>query len=171
MNMPGMAGEAAIYRTNNYYRATVGGSLTNNGNIAVIPQDCGILEGITCGIYVGATVVACGLVCAACAATAVACPVCAACVLVGGVDAYIACRDCLPGSITKWVDSALMGGDGGGPRLLVRAARQVDAAAAAVCHFRMEQGLNVTTRASARVKSAPRMGPALFPRAARKYDV
>ena len=115
MNMPGMAGEAAIYRTNNYYRATVGGSLANNGNIVVIPQDCGILEGITCGIYVGATVVACGLVCAACAATAVACPVCAACVLVGGVDAYIACRDCLPGSITKWVDSALMGGDGGGP--------------------------------------------------------
>ena len=115
MNMPGMAGEAAIYRTNNYYRATVGGSLTNNGNIAVIPQDCGILEGITCGIYVGATVVACGLVCAACATTAVACPVCAACVLVGGVDAYIACRDCLPGSITRWVDSALMGGgDGGG---------------------------------------------------------
>jgi len=40
MNMPGMAGEAAIYRTNNYYRATAGGSLANNGNMAVIPQDC-----------------------------------------------------------------------------------------------------------------------------------
>jgi hypothetical protein len=116
MNMPGMAGEAAVYKTNNCYRATAGGSLANNGNMAVIPQDCGFWTAIQCGIYVGATVAACGVVCAACAATAVACPVCAACVLVGGVDAYIACRDCLPGSITRWVDSALMGDgrDGGG---------------------------------------------------------
>ena len=114
MNMPGMAGEAALYRTNNFYRATAAGRLTNSGNLAVIPQDCGVWDAIQCGIYVTATVVGCGALCLACAGTAVACPVCAACVLVGGVDAYLACRDCLPGTITKWVDSALTGNGGGG---------------------------------------------------------
>jgi hypothetical protein len=39
MNMLGMAGEAAVYKTNNHSRATAGGNLANNGSLTVTPQE------------------------------------------------------------------------------------------------------------------------------------
>ena len=116
MNMPGMAGEAAVYKTNNHYRSIVGGSLANNGDMTVVPQDCGIVQGIFC--YGGVSVIAavCGGFCLACISTldALVCAAAAACVLNSKACFYATCHDCFPGFITKAVDSYLTGGGGGG---------------------------------------------------------
>ena len=109
MNMPGMAGEASVYKTNSFYRSTTGRAFLGNSNTTVTPQDCGITEAITCAAYV----LVAGTVCAGfCLAGPAAC---LGCILtLGPLGTYIACHDCLPGSITNQVDIALHGGGGGG---------------------------------------------------------
>jgi hypothetical protein len=110
MNMPGMAGEASVYKTNNNYRSTAGGGSPNNWNITVTPQGCGITEILTCGAFVAVAGTVCVGACIAGPFT------CLGCVLgVFGPGLLITCHDCLPESIRTQIDIARSGGDGGPP--------------------------------------------------------
>jgi hypothetical protein len=118
MNMPGMTGEASVYRTSNVYRSTGITAFPNNSNTTVTPQDCGLSDWIGCGLYVGGVLVVCGSICAGClapAGTIPLCTLCAVCVEGLGVLAYETCHDCLPGFITSVVDPVLSGGGGPPP--------------------------------------------------------
>jgi hypothetical protein len=122
MNLPGMVGEASVYKTNNHYGGAAGGSFANNGNMAVTAQGCGFTDVLTCAVFVAGAVTVCGAFCVACVAaipTGVgAIPLCsaaAACVFgVGALGTYEACHDCLPDFITDAVDFSLTHGGGGG---------------------------------------------------------
>jgi hypothetical protein len=128
MNMPGMTGEASVYKTNYHYRATT--ALVSFGDhTTVAPQ--GFWDCLGCIGYVGFVATVCTPLCAACLAggavpTLPLCAACLACVLgPGGVGTYITCRGCFTdiwGEIISVVDSLLSqgggggGGGGGGPR-------------------------------------------------------
>lgn len=122
MNMPGMAGEAAVYKTTNHYWTTAGCSFSNNLNATVTPQDCGIFSANfwECAGLVAIAGTVCGGFCVGCVASGLnpgVCAAAAACVLglAGGLAKYSVCHDCLPGFITSAVDSTLPRTDGGGP--------------------------------------------------------
>jgi hypothetical protein len=120
MNMPGMAGEAAVYKTTNHYWTTAGGSFTNNLDTTVTPQNCGLSEIAQCVGLVAIAGTVCGGFCVGCVASGFNPAVCAAaavCVLglAGGLAKYTTCHDCLPDFITSAVDSTLPRTGGGGP--------------------------------------------------------
>ena len=112
MNMPGMAAEASVYKTNNHY--TSGRDFSSNLYTTVTPQDCGFVQFLSCFVFVSASEFVCGIACAACVASGfdpVLCAAAAGCVLgLGSLDAYIPCHDCFPSFITEAVDSILRGG-------------------------------------------------------------
>src|SRR5215469_5259878 len=117
MNMPGMAAEASVYKTNNHY--TSGRDFSNNVDTTVTPQDCGFGDFLECFGWKIAYGVICGGAIGACIGSGfdpVVCAFAASCVFgVGGIDLYLGCHDCLPSTITEAVDSTLRGGGGPPP--------------------------------------------------------
>jgi hypothetical protein len=117
MNMPGMAGEASVYKTNNHYSSTTGTRFLVEGNADVTPQDCGPVRRTICRASIAGT--ACGIFCAdavhAGPAGIAACAGCWFAVLPLGL--YPFCKDCIPLEIRAIIDlfeSDGGGGDGGG---------------------------------------------------------
>ena len=112
MNMPGMAAEASVYKTNNHY--TSGRDFSKNLSTTVTPQDCGFGDFLECFGWEIAYGAICGVAIGACIGSGfdpVVCAFAASCVFgVGGIDLYLGCHDCLPSTITDAVDSTLRGG-------------------------------------------------------------
>ncbi len=110
MKMPGFSAEASLYRTTNHYGFAAGGSFLSDGSTTVIPQDCGFIKWLSCGVLIGTGVIVCGGACAS--GIAVACAGCIATVF-GGTLA-IDCYDCLPEWIRDVIEGGGSGGGGGG---------------------------------------------------------
>jgi hypothetical protein len=115
MNVPGMTGEASVYKSNNHYRSTAGGRLLIHENANVALQSCGVVEGVVCGTVIAGAAVICTASCLAGAAAgpggAFPCYLC----LVGALGAlYGFCRDCLPAWILDIINSVDGGGGSGG---------------------------------------------------------
>src|SRR5215469_14344976 len=117
MNMPGMAAEASVYKTNNHY--TSGRDFSNNLYTTVTPQGCGLGDFFSCLTFVAAAEVVCSFACGACIASGfdpAFCAFAAGCVFgLGSLAVYLGCHDCLPSFITEAVDSTLRGGGGPPP--------------------------------------------------------
>jgi hypothetical protein len=123
MNMPGMVGEASVYKTNNHYRSSAIGRLIIHKNVDVVPQQCDWLFKIACGPVIAGGLAACGTTCAA--AWEAGGPLggypCYLCLMaydsfVGGGFNY--CKECLPAWIRAIIDffeNGGGGGDSGGP--------------------------------------------------------
>ena len=114
MTIPGFNAEASLYKTSNRYRLAANGSVPTGGNTVVIPQDCGVVKGITCvaGITLGV-----GLCTGICLepppANPLACYICWAAAFPGSLLAF--CKDCIP----EWMRDLInlfesCGGGGGG---------------------------------------------------------
>jgi hypothetical protein len=112
MPMPGFTAEVSAYKTNNSYRLGAGGSLSGYGEASVIPQGCGWVEGITCGVVIAGGVVVCTASCLASPA-------------LGGIPCYLCwagylgalygfCHDCIPAWMRALVDQGSSGGGSGG---------------------------------------------------------
>ncbi len=115
MKLPGFAAESSVYRTNNHYRLAAGATYLSEGNATIVPQDCGVLQGIECGAFIAAGAVFCT---ADCLAGAAAGPAggfpCWACwtAFLGGATA--ACWDCIPAWMKALIDEFESGGGSGG---------------------------------------------------------
>jgi hypothetical protein len=107
MIMPGFTAEASLYQTNNHYRCAAGGSFLNDGNTAVIPQDCGLARGIACGGLITLGAAACTAFCFSGPGPCIGCWT----IYLGGL--YGTCRDCIPGWMRALIDLADGGGNGG----------------------------------------------------------
>ncbi len=112
MSMPGFAAEASVYKTNNHYRLTTGGSFRSDGNTNVVPQGCGWVKGSLCGVVIVGGAAACTVACLAPGGQA-GCYFC----WVGFLGASFAfCKDCIPDWMRAIIDAfeGGGGGDGGG---------------------------------------------------------
>jgi hypothetical protein len=113
MNMPGMAGEASVYKTNSQYRST-GGKFLIDANTNVVPQACGLATGIKCGAIFAVLGVGCTLLCIdAWAAGPPGYAACAGCWAAQLGSSYGQCKDCLPDWIRSIIHLFESGGDGG----------------------------------------------------------
>ena len=110
MNMPGFTAETSLYQTNNHYRFATGGSFLSNGNTTVIPQDCGIVEGIVCGGFIVGGVGLCSYACLVEQDLAA----CAGCWVLALGAGYATCKDCIPAAFRALID-LFEGGGGGDP--------------------------------------------------------
>lgn len=112
MPMPGFTADTSVYKTNNHYRFGAGASLASDGSVNVVPQGCGWIEGITCGVIIGGGVVVCTASCLASAELGgFPCYACWAAYL-GGLYGY--CRDCIPSWMKALIDEFESGGGSGG---------------------------------------------------------
>jgi hypothetical protein len=114
MNIPGYTAEASVYKTNNHYRLTAGGSFPSDGNTTVTPQDCSwFFELPICAGVIAGGVAVCT---ASCLAGAAAGPLggipCALCWTTFLGASYGFCRDCIPEWMRALIDA--VSGDGGG---------------------------------------------------------
>jgi hypothetical protein len=78
-------------------------------NANVVSQDCGLVQGILCGVEVGATAAACTAICLGYGPGP-----CVVCVAAALGSAYEFCIDCLPAWIRAIMDLFESGGGGGG---------------------------------------------------------
>ena len=108
MNMPGYAAEASLYRTNSHYAVARGGGFLSNGNATLVPQGCGVFQGIFCGSIIAAGGAACAALCLYGPAPCAGCWI----TFLGGL--YGSCKDCIPGWMKDLIDIFESGGSGGG---------------------------------------------------------
>ena len=108
MRTPGFGAEASAYVTTKAYRQAAGAGHAAKGAVDVVPQDCGLVEGIACGVVIAGGVVVCTASCLASAELGgIPCYLCWAGYL-GGLYGF--CRDCIP----SWILAIINGVEGGG---------------------------------------------------------
>lgn len=109
MSTPMFTADRSLYRSEGRYQFAVSGTARNGGEAVVVPQDCGIVDGILCGALIGTGTAACGALCLD--GGPAACAVCWT-TLLGGL--YQFCHDCIPAWMRALIDEFEGGGGGGG---------------------------------------------------------
>lgn len=107
--LPGFTAEASAYQTSYQYRLAAGRGSLGDGNMIVVPQSCGIFQGVFCGTVIVAGSAACTAFCLSGPAP------CAGCWVTALGAFYSACKDCIPGWMRALIDQFEHGtGTGGG---------------------------------------------------------